>query len=55
MCPGCLAMTAMIFGSAVSTGGVAALVMKKLWRKNPAQNAPAANQAKENENGKREN
>jgi len=55
MCPGCLATMAMIFGSAVSTGGVAALVVRKMRWKNPAQNAPAADQAKENENGKREN
>jgi hypothetical protein len=55
MCPACLASAALIFGSVVSGGGVAALVVKKLRWKNPAQNAPVADRAKENENGKREN
>ena len=54
MCPACMATMAVIFGSAVSGGGVAALVVKKWRAKNAAQEAPEKVNAKENEHGKRE-
>jgi hypothetical protein len=49
-----MATMAVIFGSAVSGGGVAALVVKKWRAKNPAQEAPEKVNAKENGHGKRE-
>jgi hypothetical protein len=54
MCPACMATMVVIFGSAVSGGGVAALVVKKWRAKYPAQEAPEKVNAKENEHGKRE-
>ena len=39
MCPECFTTAAMIFAGATSTGGLGALVMKKLGLKGPAQNA----------------
>jgi hypothetical protein len=54
MCPACMATMAVIFGSAVSGGGVAALVVKKWLARNPAHDAPEKLNAKENEHGNRE-
>jgi hypothetical protein len=42
----------MIAGAAVSSTGVAALAVKKLWNRNSADNNAARNQRKENGNGK---
>jgi hypothetical protein len=52
MCPACLAAAAMIAGAAVSSTGVAALAVKKLWNRNPADNNVVRNRGKENGNGK---
>jgi hypothetical protein len=41
----------MIAGAAVSTTGVAALAVKKLWTRNSANDTAADNQGKENKNG----
>ena len=37
MCPACLASAALIIGSVMSTGGLAAVVVKKLGAKNGAK------------------
>jgi hypothetical protein len=42
----------MIAGAAVSSTGVAALAVKKLWNRNPADNNVVRNHGKENGNGK---
>jgi hypothetical protein len=52
MCPLCLASAAMIAGSAISTGGVAALVIKKFCAKITAQPVPVQTKAEENPNGR---
>ena len=51
MCPVCLATAAMIAGSAISTGGLTAIVIKKFCAKNCAQAIPIQAGAKENPNG----
>jgi hypothetical protein len=41
MCPVCLATALLITGSVASSGGLAAIVIKKLGVKNAADNNPA--------------
>ncbi len=41
MCPVCLTTAMLIAGSATSTGGLAAIVIRKLGAKNAADNGPA--------------
>ena len=38
MCPFCIASAALLAGSVVSTGGLTALLLKKLGKKNPSKN-----------------
>ena len=48
MCPACIASTAVVVGSAVSTGGLTALVAKVLRKKNTQKNKSTdANKDKE--------
>jgi hypothetical protein len=46
MCPACIASAGVVVGSAVSTGGLTALVMKVL-RKKKGQKSESQNQEKE--------
>ncbi len=48
MCPICIATAVLIAGKVTSTGGVAAIVIKKLGVKNAADN-PASTQSKEDQ------
>jgi hypothetical protein len=41
MCPVCLTTAALIAGSVTSTGGLAAVAIKKLGRRNTVDNSPA--------------
>ena len=52
MCPACIATAALIAGSAITTGGAAALVIKKFYAKNVANKARAQAPLKENRNGR---
>lgn len=54
MCPGCIATAALIIGSVISSGGVAALAAKKFGAKNAAPNAAPPEKGKENNDGQRE-
>jgi hypothetical protein len=51
MCPACIITAALITGSATSAGGLAALVVKKLYAKNVADKIPTQTPSKENHNG----
>jgi hypothetical protein len=51
MCPACLAAAAFIAGSAITTSGVAALVVKKVWTEKLANGGVAKNQRKESHDG----
>ena len=51
MCPFCLATAAWIAAAAVSTGGVAALVVKKTASGQAANNVPTTAPTKEDRNG----
>jgi hypothetical protein len=51
MCPACLAAAALIAGGAISTGGVAALAVKKLWKNKIINGNDAQNKGKEICNG----
>jgi hypothetical protein len=41
MCPMCIATAALIAGSVTSTGGLAAIAIRKFGGKNAADNSPA--------------
>jgi hypothetical protein len=51
MCPACLAAAAFIAGSAITTSGVAALVVKKVWTGKLANGNVAKNQREESHDG----
>jgi hypothetical protein len=51
MCPLCITTAMLIAGSATSTGGLAAIAIKKLGVKNSAENHPAPNPFKEDHQG----
>ena len=51
MCPVCLATAMLIAVSVTSTGGLAAVAMKKFGEKNAVENSPAANDGKEDAHG----
>jgi nitrous oxide reductase accessory protein NosL len=51
MCPACIATAALILGSAISTGGMAAFAVKKFQSKNAAEKIAAQNKGKENHDG----
>jgi len=52
MCPGCIATAALIFGSAISTGGLTALFVKKFHSNEAAAKTAQQSTAKENKDGK---
>ena len=58
MCPGCIATAALIIGSVISSGGVAALAAKKFGAKraapNAAPNAASPEKGKEKHDGQRQ-
>ena len=51
MCPACITTVALIVAGATSTGGVAALVVKKRRAKNGAKNIDSTSQTKGGQNG----
>ena len=51
MCPVCIATAALIAGSATSTGGLAAVVIKKLGAKSAVESNPAPTATKEDNHG----
>jgi hypothetical protein len=51
MCPVCLATAAWIAAAAVSTGGMTALVVKKVAIGKPANNIPTITPSKEDHHG----
>jgi hypothetical protein len=51
MCPFCLATAALIAGSIATTGGVTALVLKKVVAAKIANNNPAISPSKEDHDG----
>jgi hypothetical protein len=51
MCPLCIATAALIAGKVASTGGLAALAIKKLGVKNAVDNNPAPTRSKEDHHG----
>jgi hypothetical protein len=51
MCPVCLAAAMLIAVSVTSTGGLAAVAMKKFGVKNAADNSPAPTPSKEDRRG----
>jgi hypothetical protein len=51
MCPLCLSTAALIAGSVTSTGGLAAIAMKKFGVKNAGDNHPAPTPTKEDHHG----
>jgi hypothetical protein len=51
MCPACMATAALIFGSAISTGGAAAFALKKFRKKNAVEKISPQYKAKENHDG----
>jgi hypothetical protein len=55
MCPACMATAALILGSAISTGGVAAFALKKFRAKNTAGKVSAQEKAKGNHDGQHQN
>jgi hypothetical protein len=48
MCPVCITTAVLIAGSATSTGGIAAIALKRLGAKNAADSNPAPTASKEN-------
>ena len=46
MCPVCIATAALIAGKVTSTGGVAAIAIRKLGGKNAVENNPAPTSSK---------
>ena len=54
MCPGCIATAALIIGSVISSGGVAALAAKKFGAKRAAPNAASPEKGKEKHDGQRQ-
>ncbi|MFZ1084982.1 MAG: hypothetical protein WAN35_08455 [Terracidiphilus sp.] len=51
MCPYCLATAALITGSIATTGGLTALVLKKVVTGRTAPNIPTTSPTKEDRNG----
>jgi hypothetical protein len=51
MCPVCITTAVMIAGSVTSTGGLAALAIKKFGVKNAVDNNPAPPRSKEDHHG----
>jgi hypothetical protein len=51
MCPACIGIAALIAGSATTTGGVAALFIKKFYAKNVANKIRTQTRLKEKRNG----
>jgi hypothetical protein len=51
MCPVCLTTAVLIAGSATSTGGLAAIAIKKLSVKNAEDHQPAPTPSKEDRHG----
>ena len=51
MCPVCLTTAVLIAGSVISTGGVAAIAIKKFGGKNAVDNDTAPNPSKEDQHG----
>jgi hypothetical protein len=51
MCPVCITTAAMIAGSVTSTGGLAAIAIRKLGGKNAVDNHPAPTPSKEDRYG----
>jgi len=52
MCPACIATAALIFGGAISTGGLTALFAKKFHGDEAAAKTAEQSTAKENKDGK---
>jgi hypothetical protein len=50
MCPVCFATAALIAGSAISTGGLTALVIKQIRAQNSAHRIPTQTEAEEDQN-----
>jgi hypothetical protein len=51
MCPLCVTTAVLIAGSVTSTGGLAAVVIRKLSVKNAHDHHPVPNQSKEDHHG----
>ena len=51
MCPACIATAMLIAGSVTSTGGLAAIALKKFGVKNAEDNNPAPTPTKEDHHG----
>jgi hypothetical protein len=51
MCPVCLTTAMLIAGSATSTGGLAAIAIRKFGGKNAVDNNPSPTPSKEDHNG----
>jgi hypothetical protein len=51
MCPVCIATAVMIAGSATSSGGLAAMAIKKFGVKNAVDNHPVPTPSKEDDHG----
>jgi hypothetical protein len=51
MCPVCLATALLITGGVASTGGLAAIVIKRFGVKNTAENNPSPTPSKEDHHG----
>jgi hypothetical protein len=51
MCPVCIATAALIAGSVTSTGGLAAVAIKKPGVKNAVESNPAPTPTKEDDHG----
>ena len=51
MCPLCLSTAALIAGSVTSTGGLAAIALKKFGVKNAVNHQPSPNPTKEDRHG----
>jgi len=49
MCPVCIATAVLIAGKVTSTGGLAAMAVKKFGVKNAVENNQAPNQSKEDQ------
>jgi hypothetical protein len=51
MCPVCVTTAVLIAGSVTSTGGLAAIVIKKFGMKNAVDHHPSPTQSKEDHHG----
>jgi hypothetical protein len=51
MCPVCLTTAALLAGSVTSTGGLAAIAIRKFGVRNAADHSPAPNPSKEDRHG----